>query len=111
MKHPTNRLVPLVLLGLLITTIATFGLPDHALAGDASAKDVGKNLGQLLKTWAGWLFGGVTALFAIPYLARRDIAGGLVFTGMAVIVGGFVLAGPIVADLIESMYKTVGTGG
>jgi len=107
MKHPA-RLAPLALLVLL--TVTALGVTDHALAADASAKDVGKNIGQLLKTWAGWLFAGVTALFGIPFLAKRDVAGGLVFAGMAVIVGGFVLAGPTVADLIESMYKLAATG-
>ena len=75
-----------------------------------SARDVGRNVGGLLKEWAGWLFGGVTAIVAIPYLARRDVAGGLVFTLIALIVGGFVLAGPTVAQIIESIYKLAAEG-
>lgn len=109
MKPPTRHL-PLILTVALALIVISMGLADYTQAADGSAKDVGKNVGELLKTWAGWLFAGVTALWAIPYLAKRDLAGGLVFAGMAFIVGGFVLAGPTVADLIESMYKTAATG-
>lgn len=97
-----------------ITTLALTGLlalcvVEPALAA-ANAQDVGKNLGTLLKEWAGWLFGGVTAIVAIPYVARRDIAGGMVFAMVAVIVGGFVLAGPTVAEIIQSIYKVAAQG-
>lgn len=107
--NPT-RYMPLILTVLFCAMVTSIGLADHAAAADASVKDVGKNLSQVLTTWAGWLFAGVTALWAIPYLAKRDLAGGLTFAGMAFLVGGFVLAGPTVADLIESLYKTAATG-
>jgi hypothetical protein len=108
MKHPrlSPNLILLALAGLLALTLIVV---EPALAA-GSARDVGRNVGGLLKEWAGWLFGGVTAIVAIPYLARRDVAGGLVFTLIALIVGGFVLAGPTVAQIIESIYKLAAEG-
>lgn len=82
---------------------------DDALAAN-SATDVGRNLGGLLKQWAGWLFGGATAIIAVSHLGRRDVAGALVFAGMAILVGGFVLAGPQVADFIRGIYEFADTG-
>lgn len=108
MKHPrpNPHLLLLALAGLLAIALIVV---EPALAA-GSARDVGRNVGGLLKEWAGWLFGGVTAIVAIPYLARRDVAGGLVFTLIALIVGGFVLAGPTVAQIIESIYKLAAEG-
>ena len=108
MKHPRPNptLMLLALAGLLALALVVV---EPALAA-GSARDVGRNVGGLLKEWAGWLFGGVTAIVAIPYLARRDVAGGLVFTLIALIVGGFVLAGPTVAQIIESIYKLAAEG-
>ena len=108
MKHPrpNPHLILLALAGLLALALVVV---EPALAA-GSARDVGRNVGGLLKEWAGWLFGGVTAIVAIPYLARRDVAGGLVFTLIALIVGGFVLAGPTVAQIIESIYKLAAEG-
>ena len=108
MKHPRPNLnlILLALAGLLAVALVVV---EPALAA-GSARDVGRNVGGLLKEWAGWLFGGVTAIVAIPYVARRDVAGGLVFTLIALIVGGFVLAGPTVAQIIESIYKLAAEG-
>lgn len=108
MKHPRPNLnlILLALAGLLALALVVV---EPALAA-GSARDVGRNVGGLLKEWAGWLFGGVTAIVAIPYVARRDVAGGMVFTLIALIVGGFVLAGPTVAQIIESIYKLAAEG-
>jgi len=108
MKHPRPNLnlIMLALAGLLALALVVV---EPALAA-GSARDVGRNVGGLLKEWAGWLFGGVTAIVAIPYVARRDVAGGMVFTLIALIVGGFVLAGPTVAQIIESIYKLAAEG-
>ena len=87
----------------------TLAIADPALAA-SSASDVGKNISSLLKSWATWLFGGATAIIAVGHLGRRDVAGALVFAGMAVLVGGFVLAGPQVADFIKGVYEFADTG-
>lgn len=87
----------------------TLLIVDPALAA-GSATDVGRNISSLLKTWATWLFSGATAIIAVGHLGRRDIAGALVFAGMAVLVGGFVLAGPQVAEFIKGIYEFADTG-
>lgn len=94
-----------IALALLVLTVGA----DTALAAD-SAADVGRNLGGLLKQWADWLFGGATAIIAVSHLGRRDVAGALVFAGMAILVGGFVLAGPEVATFIKGIYQYADTG-
>ncbi|HEV2786367.1 MAG TPA: hypothetical protein VGV67_08275 [Solirubrobacteraceae bacterium] len=38
-----------------------------------AASDLGRNLGNEIKTWATALLLGVAALVAIPVLARRDV--------------------------------------
>ena len=92
-----------------LTLITVLAVSDPALAA-GSASDVGKNISSLLKSWATWLFGGATAIIAVGHLGRRDVAGALVFAGMAVLVGGFVLAGPQVADFIQGVYQYADTG-
>lgn len=92
-----------------LAAIALLAVADPALAA-GSASDVGKNISSLLKSWATWLFGGATAIIAVGHLGRRDVAGALVFAGMAVLVGGFVLAGPQVADFIQGVYQYADTG-
>ncbi len=99
----------LLLLAFALYSVVLATNVDSALAA-GSARDVGKNLGGLLKEWATWLFGGATAIIAVSHLGRRDLAGGLVFAAMAVLVGGFVLAGPVMADFIESLYRFADTG-
>lgn len=110
--RPRNGVPAGVLIAAAATLLAILAL--SATAGDAhaanSATDVGRNLGSLLKSWATWLFGGATAIIAVTHLGRRDVAGALVFAGMAILVGGFVLAGPQVADFIEGIYKFADTG-
>lgn len=118
MKHPsvlrrTTRVaratVLLLTLAFALSAIMLAANADAALAAN-SARDVGKNLGGLLKEWAVWLFSGATAIIAVGHLGRRDLAGGLVFAGMAVLVGGFVLAGPVMADFIRGIYEFADTG-
>ncbi|MTD44870.1 hypothetical protein GKE82_11350 [Conexibacter sp. W3-3-2] len=103
-----SRALPIALACLLAILALTL-VVDDALAAN-SAADVGRNLGGLLKTWATWLFGGATAIIAVTHLGRRDVAGALVFAGMAILVGGFVLAGPQVADFIRGIYEFADTG-
>lgn len=99
----------LALAATVLAVVMLGAIVDDALAAN-SATDVGRNLGGLLKQWAGWLFGGATAIIAVSHLGRRDVAGALVFAGMAILVGGFVLAGPQVADFIQGIYEFADTG-
>ena len=98
-------------LGLCLTLGAACAglLAEPALAA-GSAKDVGKNVGEMLSSWATYLFTGVLALVVIPPLAKRDVGGGMVIAGLAILLGGFVFYRSGAADLIEGVWKTADTG-
>lgn len=106
-NRPSGRELFAAALALALLVLAA--VADPAAAAN-SATDVGKNVSGLLKQWAGWLFGGATAIIAVSHLGRRDFAGALVFAGMAVLVGGFVLAGPVMAEFIKGIYQFADTG-
>ncbi len=80
--------------------------PDPALA---AASDVGRNVGQEVRTWASALLLGVAGLVAIPVLAKRDVNGGLVLVLLVVLIGGFVFAQGSVKAVIEGLWRAIGT--
>ena len=94
-------------LGLVIATAAAV-VAEPALA--ASAKDIGRHLGDTLKLWAGSIFAGVAAIMACVYLAQRNVVQGLVFFGLAVVLGLFVVSQSTSANLIASFWKLIVNG-
>jgi hypothetical protein len=97
-------------LSLISATLAAVGVlaasAQPALAA-TSARSVGTNIGQLLESWARPIFLGVLALFAIPHLLKRDVAGGVVFAMIALLVGFFVLYGSGVERFIVLAAKAI----
>lgn len=79
--------------------------PSTALA---ATSDIGRNLGDEVKSLATALFLGVAALVAIPALARRDVNGGLVIALLVVILGGFVFAPGSVKQVIVELWRSLG---
>lgn len=79
-------------------------VPGVALA---DTSDVGKNLGDEVKSWSTTLLLGVAALVSIPVLAKRDINGGLVLALLVMIVGGFAFAPEAVKGVIVSLWGAV----
>ncbi len=79
------------------------------LAADpaAAASDLGRNLGNEIKTWATALLLGVAALVAIPVLARRDVNGGLVLALLVLVLGGFAFAQGTVKQVIEEVWRAL----
>lgn len=97
----------LVVVAAFAATVLTVGLaPDVALA---KTSDIGKNVGDEVRSWATTLLLGVAALVSIPVLARRDVNGGLVLALLVLIVGGFVFAQGEVKDIISSLWKSIGS--
>ena len=74
----------------------------------ARTSEIGKNVGDEVRSWATTLLLGVAGLVAIPVLARRDVNGGLVLALLVVIVGGFVFAQDTVKEVITSLWKAIG---
>ena len=91
----------------LAVTIAFLGV-DAQLAL-AKTSDIGKNVGEEVRSWATTLLLGVAALVSIPVLARRDVNGGLVLALLVLIVGGFVFAQSEVKDIISSLWQAIGS--
>jgi len=96
-----NRKVLVVLIAGMLLCLA-----EPALA---ATSDVGRNVGQELKTWATALLLGVAGLVAIPVLAKRDVNGGLVLALLVIVVGGFVFAQPAVKSVITGLWRAIGS--
>jgi hypothetical protein len=73
-----------------------------------AASEVGRNVGREIDAWAKAILLGVVALVALPAIARRDLAQGLVVALMAVLVGGFVFAPGAVKDMIAGLWRAIG---
>lgn len=97
----------LVTCGLLVLMCSLL-IPHEALAAD-SGKTIGVNLGNLLGAWARSLFGGVVAIFSIGYLIGRRLNELAVFIGASVVVGGLIFASGTVANVIRSIWTTIGS--
>jgi len=87
--------------GLVVIAALT---PEAAFA----ASNVGKRVGNEIETWAKAILLGVVGLVAIPVLMKRDVAGGAVITGLAVLVGGFVFAPGAVKSVISGLWRSIG---
>jgi xanthine/uracil/vitamin C permease (AzgA family) len=73
----------------------------------AATSDIGKHLGDEIKSWATVLLLGVAGLVAIPVLFKRDVNGGIVLALLVVLVGGFAFAPDSVKHAIESLWKSI----
>ena len=93
------------LAAVLATLAAALASASLALAG--SGETVGRNLGELLKTWAAAAFTGVAALVSLVFLLNRRYNELALFVIAAVIVGGFVFAPTAVAQTIENVWTTL----
>lgn len=80
-----------------------------ALAAPALAQssDIGRNVGREVSAWAKALLFGVVALVALPTIAKRDVAGGMVLAFLAVIVGGFAFAPDTVKTVIDAIWRSI----
>ena len=95
-----------LLLALALAALMLAALADPALAA-SSAKDVGKNLGDLLKTWATSIFGGICAIMACVYVGQRQVGPAVVFAGLALVLGMFVFASSGVGHLVNALAKEI----
>jgi predicted MFS family arabinose efflux permease len=79
-------------------------LPGVALAGGNS---VASNLGDLAREYAGELYTGIVAVFALVFLMNRRFTELLVFFCAAIVVGWFVFAPGQVADAAKAIAHQV----
>ncbi len=97
MKHRLAAAVVVAIGALLAAPVALSG----------NGETVGRNLGDLLKTWVAALFTGVAALVSLIFLLNRRYNELALFVIAAVIVGGFVFAPAAVAQTIENVWSTL----
>ncbi len=101
-----TRSISFAIVVALALTIAFLGI-DAQLAL-AKTSDIGKNVGEEVRSWATTLLLGVAALVSIPVLARRDVNGGLVLALLVILVGGFVFAPESVRSVIDGLWQSIG---
>jgi cobalamin synthase len=74
----------------------------------ADTSNIGRNVGEEIRSWATALILGVAAVVGIPVLLRRDVNGGLVLALLVIVVGGFVFASAVVRQIIRAIWLAIG---
>lgn len=100
---PRSRLV-LAALAFVLALVVLAAIAAPALA---QASDIGRNVGREVSTWAKALLFGIVALVALPTIAKRDVAGGMVLAFLAIIVGGFAFAPDTVKTVIDAIWRSI----
>jgi hypothetical protein len=95
----------LVFLPAIVAAAVMLIAPGPALA--AGGNSVGSNLSGLLREYAGELYTGIVAVFALVFLMNRRFTELLVFFCAAIVVGWFVFAPGQVADAAKAIAHQV----
>jgi hypothetical protein len=74
----------------------------------ADTSEIGRNVGDEVRSWATALILGVAAIVGLPVLFRRDVSGGLVLALLVIVVGGFVFAPTAVRQVIRGLWNAIG---
>jgi hypothetical protein len=93
-----------ILGALLAAAIVALVAPAAALAGGNS---VGSNLAGLLREYAGELYTGIVAIFALFFLVNRRFTELMMFFVAAIVVGWFVFAPGQVAEAAKAIAHQV----
>jgi hypothetical protein len=91
----------LLLAGLAAILLAA---PEVALA---AGNDVGRNIGSLLRHYAGQIYGGVIAIVGLVFLLNRKFTDLAVFFVAAILVGWLVFSPDQVADAARAIGQRV----
>jgi len=95
-------------LGILsILLAAALALLAPGLASAADGNSVGSNLAGLLREYAGELYTGIVAIFALVFLMNRRFTELLMFFCAAIVVGWLVFAPGQVADAAKAIAHQV----
>ncbi|MGE0065802.1 MAG: hypothetical protein AB7T48_00450 [Solirubrobacterales bacterium] len=93
-------------LALLLAGAALALLVEPAAALGAG-NDVGRNIGSLLRHYAGQIYGGVIAIVGLIFLINRKFVDLAVFFVAAVLVGWLVFSPDQVADAARAIGQRV----
>lgn len=91
----------------LILGVAGLVLLVEPTAALAAGNDVGRNIGQLLRHYAGQIYGGVIAIVGLVFLLNRKFTDLAVFFVAAVLVGWLVFSPDQVADAARAIGQRV----
>ena len=94
-------------LALIIAATAALMLLVEPAAALAAGNDVGRNIGQLLRHYAGQIYGGVIAIVGLVFLLNRKFTDLAVFFVAAVLVGWLVFSPDQVADAARAFGQRV----
>ncbi|MBS1861967.1 MAG: hypothetical protein JSS68_09670 [Actinobacteria bacterium] len=89
----------------VLAAVALLLAPAAALA--ANGNSVAQNLGSLAREYAGELYTGIVAIFALVFLVNRRFTELLVFFCAAIVVGWLVFAPGQVADTAKAIAHQV----
>jgi cobalamin synthase len=103
MRRRLLRLAPAVLGAAAVLSLALLAAP--ALA---DTSQIGRNLGNEVRSWATALILGVAAIVGLPILFKRDVNGGLILVLLVIVVGGFVFAPTAVRLVIRGLWNAIG---
>lgn len=89
------------LVWLVLVTLCAGGVAE------AAGNDVALNLGNLLKKSAGEIYGGVVAIFALPFLLQRRFTELALYFIAAIVVGWLVFSPDQVANAARAIAGQV----
>lgn len=95
-----------ICIAVLVLTVwaAAVVFPESALA---AGNDVAKNLGDLLKGYAGEVYGGIVAVISLMFLLNRRYTELVVFLVAAIVVAWMVFAPGEIATAAEGIGKQI----
>jgi hypothetical protein len=102
----TRRLLRTVLAILGAAVVVYLAAPAASAVADTS--QIGRNVGNEVRSWATALILGVAAIVGLPILFKRDVSGGLVLALLVIVVGGFVFAPNAVRLVIRGLWNAIG---
>ena len=74
----------------------------------ADTSEIGRNVGNEVRSWAIALILGVAAIVGLPVLFKRDVSGGLILALLVIGVGGCVFAPAAVRQVIRGLWNAIG---
>ena len=87
--------------------LAAFGLVLFPSGASAAGNDVGANVGNLLKHYAGEVYGGIVAVISLMFLLNRRYTELAVFLFAAIVVAWMVFAPSEIASAAEGIGKQI----
>lgn len=93
------------IVSVLLVSASALAVPALALA--AAGNSVGSNLAGLLREYAGELYTGIVAIFALVFLVNRRLTELMMFFCAAIVVGWLVFAPGQVADAAKAIAHQV----